>query len=58
MITKEITNNDKSQIIQLLSNEKYGNNNRRVGDKVGEKIYNFLFGIENKTSEKIYMFEK
>jgi ERCC4-type nuclease len=55
---KEITNNDKGKIIQLLSNEKYGNNNRRVGDKVSEKIYNFLFGIENKTSEKIYMFEK
>jgi len=60
---KNITNNDKSKIIELLANEKYGSTNRRVGDKVSEKIYNFLFGIENKisnnkTSEKIYMFEK
>jgi crossover junction endonuclease MUS81 len=44
---KEETNNDKNKIIKLLSDEKYGSNNRRVGDKVGEKIYNFIFGIEN-----------
>ena len=59
---KERTNNDKNKIIKLLSDEKYGTNNRRIGDKVGEKIYNFLFNIDinlksevenNKISEKI-----
>jgi hypothetical protein len=59
---KEQTNNDKNKIIKLLSDEKYGTNNRRIGDKVGEKIYNFLFNIDinlksevenNKISEKV-----
>jgi len=35
---------DKKQIVKLLADEKYGTNNRRVGDKVGERIYNFIFG--------------
>lgn len=39
-------NNDKNKIIKLLSDEKYGTNNRRIGDKVGEKIYNFIFNVE------------
>jgi len=43
---KEETNNDKIKIIKLLSDEKYGTNNRRIGDKVGEKIYNFIFNVE------------
>ena len=43
---KEETNNNKSKIIKLLSDEKYGTNNRRIGDKVGEKIYNFIFNVE------------
>ena len=51
-IIREQTNNDKTKIIKLLSEEKYGANNRRIGDKVGEKIYNFLYGIENNESIK------
>ena len=43
---KEQTNNDKTKIIKLLSEEKYGENNRKIGVKAGEKIYNFLFNIE------------
>lgn len=35
--------NNKDNIIQLISNEKYGTSNRRVGDKVGEKIYLTIF---------------
>jgi crossover junction endonuclease MUS81 len=42
-INKLKDENDKSKIIKLLGDEKYGANNRRVGDKVGEKIYNFIF---------------
>jgi crossover junction endonuclease MUS81 len=34
---------DKELIIKIISEEKYGINNRRIGDKVGEKIYNFIF---------------
>lgn len=37
------TNNNKKKIIELLSEEKYGLNNRKIGIKVGEKIYNFIF---------------
>lgn len=40
-LSKDGLNN--SEIIKILSNEKYGKNNRRVGDKVGERIYNFIF---------------
>jgi crossover junction endonuclease MUS81 len=35
--------NDKSKIIKLLADEKYGKSHRRIGDKVAEKIYNFIF---------------
>ena len=40
---KEESNNEKNKIIKLLSEEKYGATKRRIGDKVGEKIYNFIF---------------
>jgi crossover junction endonuclease MUS81 len=35
---------NKTLAISNISNEKYGSSNRRIGDKVGEKIYAFLFG--------------
>jgi crossover junction endonuclease MUS81 len=50
---KEETNNDKIKIIKLLSDEKYGANNRRIGDKVGEKIYNFIFNVEIENSNNV-----
>ena len=40
---KELGNNQKKEIIKILGNEKYGLNNRRIGDKVAEKIYNYIF---------------
>jgi ERCC4-type nuclease len=40
---KEELNNDKSKIIEYISNKKYGKNNRKIGNKVGLKIYLFLF---------------
>jgi crossover junction endonuclease MUS81 len=49
---KDKTNLDKIQIIKLLSEEKYGKSNRRVGEKVAEKIYNFLFLEEYEKKEK------
>jgi ERCC4-type nuclease len=49
---KEQTNNDKTKIIKLLSDEKYGSNNRRIGEKTSEKIYNFLFNIELNLEEE------
>ena len=36
-------NGSKENIIKIIAEEKYGKNSRRIGDKVGEKIYNFLF---------------
>jgi crossover junction endonuclease MUS81 len=36
-------NNDKKSIIKLIGSEQHGKNNRKVGDKTGEKIYLFLF---------------
>ena len=44
---KKLGNNDKKEIIKILGNEKYGSNQRRIGDKVGEKIYNYLFDISD-----------
>ena len=38
--------NERKSAIKLIADEKYGANNRRIGDKVGEKIYGFLFGDE------------
>jgi ERCC4-type nuclease len=38
-------NVNKEHILAKIANEKYGKNNRRIGDKTGEKIYNFLFGV-------------
>ncbi len=35
------------QIISKIANEKYGKNNRRIGDKTAEKIYCYLFGEES-----------
>jgi len=39
-------NNDKKSIIKLIGSEKYGKNNRKVGDKTGEKIYLFIFNMK------------
>jgi len=39
-------NNDKKSIIKLIGSEQHGKNNRKVGDKTGEKIYLFLFSYE------------
>jgi crossover junction endonuclease MUS81 len=36
--------NDKKEIIKILADEKYGN--RRIGDKVAERIYIFMFNDE------------
>jgi len=58
---KDKTNLDKTSIIKLLSDEKYGTSNRRVGDKVAERIYNFLFLEEieeikkNKKTESMFI---
>jgi ERCC4-type nuclease len=38
-------NNDKKSIVKLIGLEQHGKNNRKVGDKTGEKIYLFLFSI-------------
>ena len=46
---KKLGNNDKKEMIKILGNEKHGTNNRRIGDKVAEKIYNYLFYIEEIT---------
>jgi ERCC4-type nuclease len=44
------SNNDGNKIIEILSKEKYGE--RKIGNKIAEKIYNFLFVInEEKTNE-------
>jgi crossover junction endonuclease MUS81 len=44
---KELTNNNQEEIIKMIGNEKYGTNNKRIGDKTAEKIYTFLFTNEN-----------
>jgi crossover junction endonuclease MUS81 len=45
--TKELENKENRKLaIKSISEEKYGLNERRIGDKVGEKIYCFLFGEE------------
>ena len=38
-----ILNMKNDNIIKILGDEKFGTSNRRVGDKVAEKIYNFIF---------------
>lgn len=39
------SNNDGNKIIEILGEEKYGE--RKIGEKIGEKIYNFLFDTTN-----------
>ena len=39
------SNNDGNKIIEILGEEKYGE--RKIGEKIGEKIYNFLFDTSN-----------
>ena len=39
------SNNDGNKIIEILGDEKYGE--RKIGEKIGEKIYNFLFDTTN-----------
>ena len=34
---------DKATIIKILGNEKLGDNKRRIGDKIGEKMYYYIF---------------
>ena len=36
----------RDKAIEIISEEKHGTSKRRVGLKVGEKIYNFMFGLE------------
>jgi hypothetical protein len=36
-------NVEKGEAVKILGEEKYGASNRRVGDKVGDKIYKLLF---------------
>jgi hypothetical protein len=43
IITMKNNGKNKSDIIQLIGNEKYGKNNRKIGYKTGEKIYLFIF---------------
>ena len=40
---KEELGNDKQNIIDFIANKKYGKNNRKIGNKVGLKMYLFLF---------------
>ena len=46
----EESGNDKNKIIKLLSEEKYGTNQRRIGDKLSEKIVQFIFNYKNDIS--------
>jgi ERCC4-type nuclease len=41
----EFENKNKNEIIKIISDEKYGN--RRIGDKIAEKIYIFIFNHED-----------
>jgi ERCC4-type nuclease len=38
-----ILNMQNTNIIKILAEERFGSNNRRVGDKIADKIYNFIF---------------
>jgi crossover junction endonuclease MUS81 len=40
---KEKSGDKKMEIINLISNEKYGSNMRRIGEKTAEKIYMYVF---------------
>jgi hypothetical protein len=51
---KGASGNRKIEIINLISNEKYGSNMRRVGEKTAEKIYIYVF---NDTGEIISLNE-
>jgi hypothetical protein len=44
------SNNDGNKIIEILGEVKYGE--RKIGEKIGEKIYNFLFDTTNFVSLK------
>ena len=34
---------DEAGIIKIIGNEKYGANSRKIGDKMGQKIYSYIF---------------
>jgi crossover junction endonuclease MUS81 len=51
---KRTSNDRKIEIINLISNEKYGSNMRRVGEKTAEKIYIYVF---NDTGEIVSLNE-
>jgi hypothetical protein len=51
---KKKSDGKKMEIINLISNEKYGSNMRRVGEKTAEKIYIYIF---NDTGEIISLNE-
>jgi len=40
---KKEVDGKKMEIIKIISNEKYGSNNRRIGEKTAEKIYMYVF---------------
>lgn len=48
-----LSNKNKHELILLLANEKFGKTNRRIGEKLGEKIFNNIFHIENYSLEVI-----
>lgn len=51
---KESAGGKKMEIINLISNEKYGSNMRRIGEKTAEKIYIYVF---NDTGEIVSLNE-
>jgi crossover junction endonuclease MUS81 len=40
---KKASDDKKMEVINLISNEKYGSNMRRIGEKTAEKIYMYIF---------------
>lgn len=42
-ILRNNSSGNKEYIINTIGNEKYGVNNRKIGNKTAEKIYNYLF---------------
>jgi crossover junction endonuclease MUS81 len=48
-------NNNKDNIITLLASEKHGKNNRKVGEKLSQKIYNYIFNNSNEIINNILL---
>jgi crossover junction endonuclease MUS81 len=49
----KLSNKNKNELILLLANEKYGISNRKIGNKIAEKIFNNIFNEENYSLEII-----